>query len=59
MADINKAGQGVVDDLLTTPGSRIMVRRHARFGDVLEIRSLDGRGLRYAIQGNFIGFLEP
>nr|WP_272884265.1 hemagglutinin repeat-containing protein [Stutzerimonas stutzeri] len=56
---INQQGQHVVDDILTTPGSTMTTRHHARFGEVTEIRAPDGRGLRYGSDGKFIGFLEP
>lgn len=56
---INKQGQFVVDDILTSPGSTNVTRNHARFGEVTEIRAPDGRGVRYGPDGKFIGFLEP
>ncbi|RQF75807.1 two-partner secretion system putative hemagglutinin TpsA2 [Pseudomonas aeruginosa] len=56
---INQQGQHVVDDILTTPGSTMTTRHHARFGEVTEVRAPDGRGLRYGSDGKFIGFLEP
>ncbi|MBL8635407.1 MAG: hypothetical protein JNM40_19425 [Myxococcales bacterium] len=58
-AEINKAGQAVVDEILTAPGSTTTRRHHARFGDVIEVRAPDGRGVRYDASGRFIGFLEP
>ena len=58
-AAINRQAQDIVDDLLTTPGTTAVTRHHARFGDVLEIRAPDGRGLRYGADGKFLGFLEP
>jgi filamentous hemagglutinin len=57
--EINKAGQAVVDEILTAPGSTTTRRHHARFGDVIEVRAPDGRGVRYDASGRFIGFLEP
>ncbi len=58
-AAINRQAQDIVDELLTTPGTSSVTRHHARFGDVLEIRAPDGRGLRYGADGKFFGFLEP
>ena len=58
-AQINQAGQHVVDDILTSPGSTTIKRHHARFGDVVEIRAPDGRGVRYDANGHFVGLLEP
>lgn len=56
---INKQAQNVVDEILTNPKSTQTSRHHARFGQVLEIKSPDGRGLRYDSSGKLIGFLEP
>jgi hypothetical protein len=56
---INEAGQHIVDDILTSPGTTTTMRHHARFGDVTEIRAPDGRGVRYNSSGGFIGLLEP
>jgi len=57
--DINSAGQAIVDDILTSPGSKVSARHHARFGDVIEVRATDGRGVRYNAKREFIGFLDP
>ena len=56
---INRQGQSIVDDILTSPGSTNVTRYHARFGKVTDIRAPDGRGVRYGPNGKFIGFLEP
>lgn len=40
-------------------GATLTRRHHARFGDVIEVRAPDGRGVRYDADGNFIGLLEP
>lgn len=58
-ADKNRAGQQIVDDILSNPGSRFNARHHARFGDVIEVRAPDGRGVRYSSNRDFLGFLEP
>jgi stage V sporulation protein SpoVS len=58
-AQINRAGQDIVDDILTSPGSTTVTRHHARYGNVTEVRAPDGRGVRYDSGGNFMGFLEP
>lgn len=58
-SQISRQGQAVVDDILTTPGSTSISRHHARFGDVLEVRAPDGRGVRFDAGNNFKGFLEP
>jgi len=58
-SQISRAGQNVVDDILTSPGATTTTRHHARYGNVTEVRAPDGRGVRYDSQGNFMGFLEP
>jgi hypothetical protein len=56
---INAQGRQVVQDILEDPGSVAQTRHHARFGDVVEVRAPDGRGVRYGADGSFLGFLEP
>lgn|GEM_PF-3301514 len=46
---INKQGQFVVDDILTSPGSASVTRNHARFGEVTEIRAPGGRAFDTAL----------
>jgi len=58
-AALNRAGQGIVDDILTDPGSKFSARHHAKLGDVIEVRAPDGRGVRYNGKREFMGFLEP
>jgi hypothetical protein len=58
-ADINKAAHGIVDEILTNPRTLAVLRNTGRFGKTLEFWSPDGRGLRYYMNGSFIGFLEP
>ena len=53
--DLNRQGQGVVDDILTNPGS---VRRPNRLGGE-DVVAPDGRGVRYNGDGSFRSFLEP
>ena len=52
---LNPAGQDIVDDVLTTPGS---VNKPNRFGGV-DVTAPDGRGVRYDANGKMMGFLEP
>ena len=59
VAQSNQAGQHVVDDILTSPGAMTTRRHHARFGEVIEIRAPNGKGVRYDANGNFLGLLEP
>jgi hypothetical protein len=58
-ADYNKAGQDILDDILTHPASHFSTRHTRAFGKVIEIRAADGKGVRYQDDGTFIGFLEP
>jgi filamentous hemagglutinin len=58
-AAINRHGQRIVGDILRDPGATFIRRRTKRFGDVIEVRAADGRGIRYDPAGSFIGFLEP
>ncbi|QTA87441.1 hypothetical protein [Desulfonema magnum] len=57
--EIDRVAQGVVKAILNTPNCSHTCRRHARFGEITDIRTPDGRGIRYDADGNFIGFLEP
>jgi RHS repeat-associated protein len=58
-ASRNAAGQAVVDDILRSPGSTFTRRSTGRFGEVLDVRAPDGRGVRFGSDGSFIGLLEP
>lgn len=53
--NLNRAGQEVVDDVLTTPGAKHVSNR---FGGV-DVVAPGGRGVRYDADGNFMGLLEP
>jgi hypothetical protein len=54
---INQAGQDVLDDILTSPGST--ARPGVRFPGGTDIIAPDGRGARFDSSGVFRGFLEP
>ncbi|BCQ28286.1 hemagglutinin repeat-containing protein (plasmid) [Caballeronia sp. NK8] len=56
---INEQGQKIVDDILNDPGRTVEQLNRGRYGDVVEVRASDGRGIRYGADGRFIGFLEP
>ncbi|EDS99658.1 hypothetical protein BamIOP4010DRAFT_6825 [Burkholderia ambifaria IOP40-10] len=58
-AAINDQGQQIVDSILNDPGRTVTQRETGRFGNVIDIRASDGRGIRYSTDGKFIGFLEP
>ncbi|RKP43744.1 hypothetical protein D7S89_25255 [Trinickia fusca] len=58
-AAINEQGQKIVDEILNDPGRTVEQMNRGRYGDVIEVRASDGRGIRYRVDGRFIGFLEP
>ena len=58
-AERNAAAQAVVDDILTSPQAAFRERDHPVFGEILDIRLPDGRGVRYGSDGAFLHFLEP
>ncbi|HED66643.1 MAG TPA: hypothetical protein ENJ09_13935 [Planctomycetes bacterium] len=53
--DLNAAGQSIVDDILTAPGS---LQRENRLGGI-DVLAPGGRGVRFNPNGSFRGFLEP
>jgi filamentous hemagglutinin len=52
---LNPAGQNVVDDILTTPGSQMKPNRLGGW----DVVAPDGRGVRYNPDGSFYSLLEP
>lgn len=56
---INRAGQAVLDDILNHPSATTTTHTTGRFGTVTEVRTPDGRGVRFGSNGDFVGFLEP
>jgi len=44
----------VAENILNTPNCTYTRRRHARFGEITEIRTPDGLGIRYDANGNFL-----
>jgi filamentous hemagglutinin len=57
---MNATGQGIVDDILTMPGSVIDVPYKRKYGRYfIEVWAPDGRGLRFELDGTLHGFLEP
>ncbi|MFI6513831.1 polymorphic toxin-type HINT domain-containing protein [Streptosporangium sp. NPDC050855] len=57
----NKTGQGMLDDILTNPGTT-SVNTRGRVGgqwdDVVDMRLPDGRGARFTQAGEFVTFLD-
>ncbi|WP_087038781.1 hemagglutinin repeat-containing protein [Caballeronia arvi] len=58
-AAINEQGQKIVNEILNDPGRTVEQSNRGRYGDVIDVRASDGRGVRYGADGKFIGFLEP
>lgn len=59
-AVINAQGETVLKEILTNPNVSSVIRHHARFGNILEYRILEGKGARFSSDGKtFIGFIEP
>lgn len=61
--ELNAAGQEIVDDILTTPGTRFTprtIRENGKAIDVIDVVAPDGRGVRFhSSNGSLRGFLEP
>ncbi len=56
---INEQGQKIVDSILNDPNKKVIQSNTGRYGQVTDVISSNGRGLRYDAQGRLIGFLEP
>ncbi len=56
---INEQGQTIVDRILNDPNKSVIQSNTGRYGQVTDVISSSGRGLRYDAQGKLIGFLEP
>lgn len=56
---INEQGQKIVDSILNDPNKSFIQSNTGRYGQVTDVMSSSGRGLRYDAQGKLIGFLEP
>jgi hypothetical protein len=59
---INRRAEEIVQQMLDDPGSQQVRADRGRYGTVLEVWALDGRGLRYIERQQaftFVGFLEP
>ncbi|PWC22441.1 hypothetical protein DDT52_04160 [Brenneria roseae subsp. roseae] len=58
-SSINDQGQKIVDRILNDPNKSVVQSNTGRYGQVTDVISSSGRGLRYDAQGKLIGFLEP
>ena len=57
---INKQGETILKEILSSPDVEVVTRHHARFGNVSEYKLPDGRGARFSADGeNFFGFIGP
>lgn len=56
---LNETAARIVAQILADPSRSVSRRHHGRFGMIMDIRSGDGRGVRFSVEGDFIGFLEP
>lgn len=53
---INEQGQKIVDSILNDPNKSVIQGNTGRYGQVTDVISSSGRGLRYDAQGKLIGF---
>ena len=51
--------QMVLTTMSTTTKATKTTHDTGRFGEVIDVKAPDGKGLRFAKDGKFIGFLEP
>jgi len=54
----NSVAQEIVEDILTDPNSTVQVIKTKHYGEVFDVMSPSGRGLRYTLEGNLMGFLN-
>ncbi len=57
-AQINEHGQKVLESILNHPEKKVVPGEFARFGKVVDIYAPEIGGIRYSVDGEFIGFLE-
>lgn len=55
---INEQAKKILEGILNHPGKKMVEGRLERFGNVVDIYAPDMGGVRYSINGEFIGFLE-
>jgi RHS repeat-associated protein len=54
----NTQADDLIADILNNPDTTMRTRSTRYYGEVQEFFAPDGRGLRYNIDGNFLGFLD-
>jgi filamentous hemagglutinin len=57
-ANYNAHADELIMDILTDPNTTSRTRPSGYYGNIEEYITPDGRGLRFDINGNFIGFLD-
>ena len=58
-ASINQQGERILNSILNNPAATSSTRHHARFGNILEIKTPGGRGARFSADGKtFLGLIE-
>jgi RHS repeat-associated protein len=56
---VNKQGEAVLKEILSSPDVEVVTRHHARFGNVSEYKLPNGQGARFSSDGKtFFGFIE-
>ena len=59
VANKNALGNKILESILKDPNAISVIRHHAMYGDILEIKIPGGMGARFTADGSrFIGFLE-
>jgi hypothetical protein len=56
---MNERGQNILEAILNHPETKITYDEFKRFGKIVDFKAPDIGGVRYSVDGKFIGFLEP
>ncbi len=59
IAQINEQGQKILEGILNHPEKSVFERPHREFGKVIDIMIPGRGGVRFTVNGEMIGFLEP
>lgn len=57
--DLNIQGQSELDDILTHPDAKTVKSFHRKYGGIIDIRIPEDKGVRFSIEGEFMGFVSP
>ena len=56
---VNVQANKILTDIISNPSKTVTFRHHARFGNIMEIKTPSGQGARFSADGNrFLGFVE-